>query len=338
MLAVGTSRGYLSCMTTSHAFEQNIIALVWDFDKTLITDYMQAPLFKRYQADSGQFWKEVDGLAAFYERQGVHVNKDIIYLNHILSWVDGGPLNGLSNKVLREMGTELKFYPGLPDFFLTVKETIERNAEYAKFGIRVEHYIVSTGFAETIRGSVIAPHAEHAWGAEFIEHIARPGYGANEPIPEPRQLRQVACALDNTSKTRYLFEINKGTNKHPEIELNARILPENRRVPFANMVYIADGPSDVPAFSIVNQGGGSTYAIYPRGDADAMRQVDQLRSDDRIQMYGEADYTPGAQTHMWLLERARRIADRIVETKQDLIRRSVSTAPRHLGTTPKKGE
>lgn len=319
-------------MSTSHAFDQNVIALVWDFDKTLITDYMQAPLFRRFKADSSQFWKEVDGLESYYRKLGIQVNRDTIYLNHMLTWAQQGPFQGLNNRILKEMGKELQFYPGLPDFFRIVKESIEKNTLYANFGIRLEHYIVSTGFAATIRGSAIAPFAESEgiWGAEFIEHPAPPGYSSNSPAPAEGVIAQVASALDNTSKTRYLFEINKGSNKHREIDVNSKMLDEDRRVPFAHMIYIADGPSDVPAFSIVNQGGGHTYAIYPRGDRKAMRQVDQLRSDGRIQMFGEADYAEGSQTFLWLMEHAQMIADRIVQGKQERIRKSASSPPKHL--------
>ena len=314
------------------AFEQNVIALVWDFDKTLISGYMQAPLFARFGVDSGQFWNEVNHLVAHYAQQGIRANPDTIYLNHLLTYVQHGPLKGLSNAILKEMGSELTFYPGLPDFFAQIQSEIESVPDFSAFGIHLEHYVVSTGFAETIRGSVIAPLVENIYACEFIEIPAYPGYLENpRPLDSaPRQICQVAEALDNTSKTRFLFEVNKGCNKFPEINVHAKLNPENRRIPFTNMVYIADGPSDVPAFSIVNSGGGFTYAIYPAGDRQAMRQVNSLRSDGRIQMFGEADYRPGSQTNLWLIETVRSIAERIVEDRQNRIRNSTSRPPRHL--------
>ena len=325
-------------------FEQNIIAMVWDCDKTLISSYMQDPLFKHFDVDGGKFWQEVNALKAYYGRQGISVNSDTSYLNHILTYVKAGLFKGLNNAMLREFGKELKFYPGLPQFFGEVKSLINDDEKYKAFDIRLEHYVVSTGFAETIRGSAIAPFVDGIYGCEFIEAPAQPGYLdslgdvssatagiSNAATPVSSEISQIASALDNTSKTRYLFEINKGSNKYPEtIDVNSSIARESRRVPFENMVYIADGPSDVPAFSILNYNGGSTFAVYPKGDVKAFRQVDALRRDNRVQMFGEADYETASQSWLWLTEKVRVIADSIVERKQAAIRNSAGAPPTHL--------
>ena len=310
--------------------------MVWDCDKTLISSYMQEPLFRHFNVDGGKFWKEVNALKAYYGKQGITVNSDTSYLNHILTYVKAGLFKGLNNALLREFGKELKFYPGLPQFFGEVKSLINDDEKYKAFDIRLEHYVVSTGFAETIRGSAIAPFVDGIFGCEFIEAPAQPGFleGFGD-VPSadaaPSEISQVASALDNTSKTRYLFEINKGSNKYPEtIDVNSSIARESRRVPFENMVYIADGPSDVPAFSILNYNGGSTFAVYPKGDVKAFRQVDALRRDNRVQMFGEADYETASQSWLWLTEKVRAIADSIVERKQAAIRNSAGAPPTHL--------
>ena len=316
-------------------FEQNIIAMVWDCDKTLISSYMQDPLFKHFNVDGGKFWQEVNALKAYYGKQGISVNADTSYLNHILTYVKAGLFKGLNNALLREFGRELKFYPGLPQFFGEVKSLINDDEKYKAFDIRLEHYVVSTGFAETIRGSAIAPFVDGIYGCEFIESPAQPGFlgegGFSGDVPTHSEISQIASALDNTSKTRYLFEINKGSNKYPDtIDVNSSIARESRRVPFENMVYIADGPSDVPAFSILNYNGGSTFAVYPKGDVKAFRQVDALRRDNRVQMFGEADYETASQSWLWLTEKVRAIADKIVERKQAAIRNSAGAPPTHL--------
>jgi hypothetical protein len=327
-------------------FEQNIIAMVWDCDKTLISSYMQDPLFRHFDVDGKKFWQEVNALKAYYGKQGISVNSDTSYLNHILTYVKAGIFKGLNNALLHEFGKELKFYPGLPQFFGEVKSLINDDEKYKAFDIRLEHYVVSTGFAETIRGSAIAPFVDGIYGCEFIESPAQPGYLesfesgdvssaaagiSNAATPTASEISQIASALDNTSKTRYLFEINKGSNKYPEtIDVNSSIARESRRVPFENMVYIADGPSDVPAFSILNYNGGSTFAVYPKGDVKAFRQVDALRRDNRVQMFGEADYETASQSWLWLTEKVRAIADSIVERKQAAIRNSAGAPPTHL--------
>ncbi len=320
--------------------------MVWDCDKTLISSYMQEPLFRHFDVDGKKFWQEVNGLKAYYGKQGISVNSDTSYLNHILTYVKSGLFKGLNNALLREFGKELKFYPGLPQFFGEVKSLINDDEKYKAFDIRLEHYVVSTGFAETIRGSAIAPFVDGIYGCEFIESPAQPGYLesfesgdvpsaaagiSNAATPTASEISQIASALDNTSKTRYLFEINKGSNKYPEtIDVNSSIARESRRVPFENMIYIADGPSDVPAFSILNYNGGSTFAVYPKGDVKAFRQVDALRRDNRVQMFGEADYETASQSWLWLTEKVRAIADSIVERKQAAIRNSAGAPPTHL--------
>lgn len=145
-----------------------------------------------------------------------------------------------------------------------------------------------------------------------------------------REISQVSYAFDNTSKTRALFEINKGANFFGNIDVNSQISYSYRRVPFENMIYIADGPSDVPVFSILKQNQGRTYAVYPKGNRKAFLQVNQLMKDNRINMYGEADYSEDTATYMWLMEHVGQIAESIYTKKQELISKSVSRPPMHL--------
>src|SRR4029077_11271593 len=123
-------------------------------------------------------------------------------------------------------------------------------------------------------------------------------------------LCEVAYALDNTSKTRAIFEINKGSNKIKEIDVNATIVQDRRRVPFQNMVYIADGPSDIPCFSLVSHFGGRTYAVYKaRSDKEFQKAYD-LQKQQRVEAFGEADYSEGSHTAMWITKAVEDIAER----------------------------
>ena len=157
-------------------FTQNTIACIWDFDKTLIPDYMQSPLFRRYGIDEATFWEETNKLAEHYRKRGYHLSPEIAYLNHLLTYVLAGPLAGLNNKILTECGAEIKFYQGLPEFFDLTKKFVREKPEYAKHEISVEHYIVSTGIAPMVRGSAIAKHVEGVWACEFVENPLQPGF------------------------------------------------------------------------------------------------------------------------------------------------------------------
>lgn len=97
----------------------NIIAVIWDFDKTLVDGYMQDPIFEKYKVDSTAFWREVNALPQKYlTEQGVRVNKDTIYLNHFINCAQpGGIFDGLNNGELHEFGKQLRFYAGVPDIF-----------------------------------------------------------------------------------------------------------------------------------------------------------------------------------------------------------------------------
>jgi hypothetical protein len=315
-------------------FLQNIIACIWDFDKTLIPGYMQAPIFDHFQVDAKKFWKEVNELPNYYHRNGLDlIVPDTVYLNHFITYARDEIFKGLNNIRLREFGAEIEFYKGLPEFFDEVKHFVKANPAYRQHDIRVEHYIVSTGLRQMIMGSKIAPYVDGVWGCEFVENPPSAGYLDPAGSKAPRTCKiisQIAYALDNTTKTRAIFEINKGTNKISDIDVNAKIPDEDRRVPIQNMIYIADGPSDIPVFSIVNRFGGRTFAVYQPGSKEEFSQVNNLQKQGRVQSYGEANYTDGSQTAMWLKNAISEIAELIVTNRQRALGDKIGKPPKHL--------
>lgn len=306
---------------------QNIIALVWDFDYTLTPMNMQEPLFKKYGIDETKFWKEVNSLPEYYKKAGVRVSEESAYLWHMISYVKAGKLKGLTNQELRELGKEIKFYEGLPGFLTKVQEWL--NCEpYTEYNIKVEHYVVSSGLLEMIKGSEISSYLAGIWACEFIEVPAGPDEDFSQP-PKSGEISQVGYVIDHTTKTRALFEINKGVNKLEGISVNDSIPEQARRVPFKNMIYIGDGPSDIPCFSVVRKHGGFTYAVYPRGDEKKFIQVVQLLESGRIDAYGPANYMDTSETYFWIKYKVKSIADRIVEEKREAIYAQIKIGPRH---------
>lgn len=299
----------------------NIIAVIWDCDKTLIDGYMQDPLFNRFSINAHDFWEKERADLSAKEEKGIRVNPDTYYLNYFIKCAHNGTISGLNNALLREIGKEQRFYPGIPEIFKQTKEMFSDDKSYSEYGIQVEHYIISTGFAETIRGSELMPYVDGIWGCELLDATDQNGH---------ELLSEIVYTIDNTTKTRAIFEINKGIGKIDGIDVNSRIPKDLRRVQFENMIYIADGPSDIPAFSVVKQNGGATFAIYPKGDAEAMRQVEQMRADGRVDMYAEADYSKDTMAYLWITGKIKNMADAIRNREQERIRASASDVPKHL--------
>ena len=116
----------------------NIIAIIWDFDKTLINGYMEEPIFAKFNVNSKEFWAEVNALPEKYlQEQHVRVNPDTIYLNHIINYTKRGIFRGLNNQMLREFGLELSFYAGVPEIFIKTKALIENEQKYSEYDIKL---------------------------------------------------------------------------------------------------------------------------------------------------------------------------------------------------------
>ncbi len=319
-------------MMKKNLHRQNVVACIWDFDKTLIPGYMQAPIFRKFGIDEEHFWKEVNALPAIYGQRGTRVSHDTIYLNHLLSYVKNGCLSGLTNSDLRTLGKELTFYPGLPDLFDSLKTAVKSKPEYCKHDITLEHYIISTGLAEMIRGSKIASYVDGIFGCEFIEAPLPPNYSLQDELSLQMEfeISQIGSIVDNTIKTRFIFEINKGSNKNDGIDVNASMHTRDRRVPIDRMIYTADGPSDVPVFSVVKSNGGKAFAVFNPDSEAEFAQNDALLHAGRIHAYGPADYTEKSTTAKWLRMHVHSICDKIVEESERALSKSIGHTPRHL--------
>ena len=286
----------------------NIIAVIWDCDKTLIDGYMQDPIFEHYGVDAKEFWAENNKKQEDLQKRypNIRINSDTYYLNLFLEYIREGKFRGLNNNLLREFGKKQKFYKNVPEFLSTLNNFFQENSEYREYGIQVESYIVSTGFAEVIRGSTLNNVVKEIWGCELIE--------ANKDGDDI--LSDVVYTIDNTTKTRAIFEINKGSwNEALHIDVNSKITLDTRRV---------------PAFSLIKEKGGTTFAIYPRGDMKALSQVEQMRMDGRVDMYAEADYSEGTTANLWIRNKISEIANRIRARERSKLLDSVSSVPKHL--------
>ena len=324
--------------STQEHSENATIAVVWDFDKTLINGDMQEPLFNHYNIDKNDFWKEVNGLTQHYKNQNVpRVLADTIYLNHMITYAQQGIFKDLGNKKIASFAPQISQTPGYfngvegtDNIFDYCKNFVKETCADSWVNIELEHYVVSTGLQEILDNCSIREHFKTVWGCTFIEEAAKPGYLTEEaPTDAEPIISQVAYAIDNTSKTRCIFEINKGSNVK-NVGVNDSILETQRRIPFKNMIYIADGPSDIPVFSLVNEKGGSTLAVWREGNQAFYENAKEKLSDTgRVNHFCKADYSAGSDARMWLTSELKHIAKNIIEEKNTILEQGKVAALSH---------
>lgn len=291
------------------ATPQNIIGIVYDYDQTLSPTYMQDEvLFPQFGINPAEFWKRCRILV---DEQGYE--SELAYLKTIIDYLE---MDGPSNADLEELGKGLQFFPGLPGMFGELEEVL--SAEHRAMGVKIEHYIISSGIKALIDGSRLRPHIKEVFGCEFAEN------GAGR-ISFPRRV------ISHTSKTQYLFRINKGM-LDPSEDVNDHMPDDLRPIPFPNMIYLGDGPTDVPCFTVMKRFGGHSIAVYNSEDATrtSFRKAYQLSGvAGRIKHIAPADYRAGSHLRFLLEETILEIASRIVETRRREILENTVSAPAH---------
>ena len=284
---------------------QNIIGIVYDFDKTLSPHSMHDDtVFPRLGLEPDSFWRETDRLVAdsTYEAE-------LAWMRLLLE-CEG--FRNLSNEDLRHMGMSLMFYPGVPEVFDELSGVVDK-PKYREHGVAVEHYIVTSGLREILEGSNIRPFVKAIFGSEFDEDSAGKIYF-------PKR------AISHTQKTQYLFRVNKGYLDLRK-DVNDHVPHEEHRIPFSNMMYIGDGPTDVPCFAVMTQMEGHTLAVYDPDAPQSFEKCMNLRRADRVEEIAPANYQRG--THLWrVLEyRILEIADAIVDRRRGNPEATIIPAP-----------
>lgn len=243
--------------------ERPIVALIYDFDKTLCTKDMQEYAFiPSLGMDSVTFWKEVNDFASKNQMDPI-----LAYMYMMTKMARGKVL--LTKNVLREQGKTVELLPGIPEWFSKIREFGETE------GVVIEHYIVSSGLTQIILGTGLADEFSGIYASEFL-------YDENGVPIWP------GLALNYTSKTQFIFRINKGIRDITEAKaLNSFTPQTERRIPYRNMIYIGDGLTDVPCMKLVKLNGGHSIGVY-QGDDDS--QVCDLIRHDRVNYITRADY------------------------------------------------
>ena len=286
---------------------QNIIGIAYDFDRTLSPNGMQEDTVLPYLGLAPQsFWDQVGRLV----NERTYEN-ELAWMGLLLEYP---AFRRLGNDGLREMGDRLSYYPGVPDLFRELDEVVAA-PRYREHEVAIEHYVVTSGLREVLEGSSLRPYVKAVFGSEFDED----GQGR---LSFPKR------GVGHTQKTQYLFRINKGyLDLHKDV--NDHVPREERRIPFANMVYVGDGPTDVPCFAVMSDNGGRTLAVYDPANHGSFESGMQLRKARRVDELAEADYRRGSHLRRVLEYMVREIADEVCRSLTRQAADRVIPAPRY---------
>lgn len=247
--------------------DRPVLAICYDFDKTLSPDDMQAQGYiQSVGYDVQKFWDESNDLAKAND-----MDNNLAYMWKMVQESEGRMV--FNKKKLAEYGARVKLFDGVEDWF-------ERIRAYGKTrNVIVEHYIISSGLKEMIEGTKMAR-------AGAFEKI----YASSFYFNDRGVAKWPAQVINYTSKTQFLFRIEKGVLDINDPGVNAYFSPEEIRVPFRNMVYIGDSDTDIPCMKLVNTYGGHSIGVYDPATQNK-KKVYKMMHDKRIRYYAPADYT-----------------------------------------------
>ena len=248
-----------------------VVAICYDFDKTLSPDDMQAQGYiQSIDYDVGQFWKRTDILA-----QENNMDSNLAYMYMMVDGARGKVL--FNKKTLMDYGSRVKLYPGVEGWFERIRQYGEQK------GVIVEHYIISSGLQEMIEGTSVAK-------AGAFEKI----YACSFLFNDRGEAVWPAQMVNYTNKTQFLFRISKGVLDVNDPAINDYFSPDKLRVPFRNMVYIGDSDTDVPCMKLVNVNGGYSIGVYDSTKQDKTKVYRMMR-ENRIRYFAPADYSEGTE-------------------------------------------
>ena len=252
--------------------EQITIALIYDFDGTLAAGNMQEYDFIPAVGKSNfEFWNEANHLAEEQDADQI--------LTYMALMIRSAQAKGLSlrREAFQESGKKVVFYPGVEEWFDRI------NAYGAERGVRILHYINSSGLKEIIEGTAIADRFSKIYACSFLYNVDGIAYWP-------------AVAVNYTNKTQFIFKINKGVESVYDTKLVNQYMEERSRpVPFSRMIYVGDGTTDIPCMRLVKNFGGHSVAVYNPKDQQKRQEMNTLIRDNRVNHVCPADYTDGSE-------------------------------------------
>ena len=249
--------------------KNKIVALCYDFDKTLSPFNMQEQGFiQDLGLDINVFWEEVKDFSTKNQVEG-----NLAYMYKMVQKVG----KSFTKETLKKYGEKIKLFDGVDGWFDRI------NAYALGLGIKVEHYIISSGIKEMIEGTNIAKNGclKEIYASSFY-------YDENGVAVWPSQV------VNYTNKTQFLFRIEKGVLDALDDAVNDKFMPDEKRIPFSNIIYIGDSDTDVPCMSLVKRLGGNSIGVYNKETLDKSKIIKMIK-DERISSFAPADYTENSE-------------------------------------------
>lgn len=248
---------------------QPVIAICYDFDKTLSPTDMQAQGYiQDVGYDTSKFWKESNDMA-----ENNDMDQNLAYMYMMVKEAEGRLV--LTKKTLEEYGAKVVLFPGVESWFERIREYGEQ------CGVIIEHYIISSGLKEMIEGTSVAREFKKVYASSFF-------------FNEKGVAKWPAQVVNYTNKTQFLFRIEKGVLDINDPGVNEKFAPEDVRIPFRNMIYIGDSVTDIPCMKLINANGGYSIGVYDAETVEKSR-VHKMIRDDRIKYFAPADYTEDSE-------------------------------------------
>ena len=262
--------------------DRPVVAIMYDFDKTLCTRDMQDFGFiPELGMSPSEFWSKANDFGRVEEMDGILA---YMYTMIVERRRRGSPL---TRESLIENGRAIELFKGVREWFDRV------NLYGAVQGVQVEHYVISSGLREIIEGSGIADKFTEIFACEFI-------YDGNGEALWPK------TAVNYTNKTQFVYRINKGVlDISNDVDLNRSMPDDSKRVPFTNMIYIGDGLSDVPCMKMMKAYGGCAIAVYQDSNRG---KVEELLRHDRVDFIFPADYSESSDLNKTVHNLIKKIA------------------------------
>jgi hypothetical protein len=243
------------------------MAMAYDFDGTLSPGNMQEYDFiPALNLKANVFWQSANQIARDNDADPI-----LSYMHCMLDKARQAKIP-VRKKNFLEFGAKIEFFAGVESWFARVNRYAGAN------GIKMEHFIISSGLREIIQGCKIAAEFKKIYASGFM-------YDENQVAFWP------ALAINYTTKTQYLFRINKGSLAvYDDSAINRYTPHEERATPFANMIYLGDGETAVPCMRLLKEQGGHAVAVFQPGSRKAKGIARRLQAEGRVSLLAPADY------------------------------------------------